>query len=86
MGDSGNAVKADSLKSARRERFAIFFDLYNAILALRIIERMLHVIPTAPDDSGEVFTRYGFRAIRPALHVNVRTIQESIRHGRQTTL
>ena len=47
---------------------------------------MLHVIPTAPDDSGEEFTYYGFQAIRPALHVNVRTIQESIRHGRQTTV
>ncbi|CAD9223903.1 hypothetical protein BCEN4_370055 [Burkholderia cenocepacia] len=34
-------------------RFAIFFDLYNAILTLRIIECMPYVIPTAPDDSGK---------------------------------
>ena len=51
---------------AASARAAIFVDLYNAILALLIIEGMPYVIPTAPDDSGEEFTHRGFQAIWPA--------------------
>ncbi|QOH39666.1 hypothetical protein C7S14_1536 [Burkholderia cepacia] len=49
QGRHGRRRRSRFREKRNSARSAIFFDLYNAILALRMIERMPYVIPTAPD-------------------------------------